>query len=54
MLWTLSIILILLWALGLATSVTFAGFIHVLIGVAIGLIAAPIIQRASPKKAAQP
>lgn len=33
MLWTIAIIFILLWALGLVTSYTLGGFIHVLVGV---------------------
>ncbi len=30
MLWTIAVILLVLWALGLVTSVTMGGFIHVL------------------------
>ena len=37
MLWTISIILGLLWLLGMVTSNTAGGFIHVLLGVAIAL-----------------
>lgn len=35
MLWTISIILIALWVLGLVTSTTLGGFIHVLLVIAI-------------------
>ena len=44
MLWTIAIILILLWALGLATSFTLGGFIHVLVGAAVVLLLIRIIQ----------
>ncbi len=42
--WTIAIIFLLLWALGLATSVTLGGFIHVALGVAIALIATQFIK----------
>jgi hypothetical protein len=35
MLWTLFVVLLVLWLLGLVSSVTFGGFIHVLLVVAI-------------------
>lgn len=35
MLWTIAVILLVLWALGLATSYTLGGLIHVLIVLAI-------------------
>lgn len=35
MLWTLALILLVLWALGLVTGYTLSGFIHVLIVVAL-------------------
>jgi hypothetical protein len=35
MLWTLAVILLVLWALGLATSYTAYGFIHLLLALAI-------------------
>jgi hypothetical protein len=44
MLWTIAIIFILLWALGLVTSYTLGGFIHVLVGVAVVLLLVRIIQ----------
>jgi uncharacterized protein (DUF58 family) len=43
MLWSLAIILILLWALGLATSYTLGGFVHVLVGVAVVLLLVRIV-----------
>ena len=35
MLWTIAVILLVLWALGLVTSYTMGGFIHVLLVIAI-------------------
>jgi len=35
MLWTIAVVLLILWALGLASSYTIGGFIHVLIVLAI-------------------
>ena len=38
MLWTLAVILLVLWALGLVTSTTMGGFIHILLVVAVVMI----------------
>ena len=35
MLWTIFVILLVLWVLGLATSYTLGGFIHILLVVAV-------------------
>lgn len=35
MLWTVALILLVLWALGLVTGYTMSGFIHILIVIAI-------------------
>ena len=35
MLWTVAVVLVILWALGLATTHTMGGFIHVLLVLAI-------------------
>ena len=35
MLWTIAVILLVLWALGLVTSYTMGGFIHVLLVIAV-------------------
>jgi hypothetical protein len=35
MLWTLAVVLVVLWVLGLMTSYTLGGFIHVLLVIAI-------------------
>ena len=44
MLWTIAVILIVLWLLGLVTAYTMGGFIHVLIVVAIIVVAIRLIQ----------
>jgi len=44
MLWTLAVILIVLWALGLVTSTTMGGFIHVLLVIAIVVVLLNVIQ----------
>jgi len=44
MLWTLSIILIILWILGLVTSYTLGGFIHILLVIAIIMVLVRIIR----------
>jgi hypothetical protein len=43
MLWTLFVILLVLWLLGLVTSYTLGGFIHILFVVAIALALVQII-----------
>ena len=35
MLWTVAVVLVLLWALGLATAYTMGGFIHALLVLAV-------------------
>jgi len=44
MLWTVAVILIVLWALGLVTSTTMGGFIHVLLVIAIVVVLINVIQ----------
>ncbi|HEX2769041.1 MAG TPA: lmo0937 family membrane protein [Geobacteraceae bacterium] len=44
MLWTIAVILIILWALGLVSSYTMGGFIHILLVVAIIVLLIGIIQ----------
>jgi fatty acid desaturase len=44
MLWTIAIILLVLWALGLVTSYTLGGFIHILIVAAVILVLVRLIQ----------
>ena len=44
MLWTIAVILIILWLLGLVSSYTMGGFIHVLLIIAIIVVLLNIIQ----------
>ncbi len=44
MLWTIAVILLLLWALGLVTSTTMGGFIHVLLVLAVIVVLIRVIQ----------
>lgn len=44
MLWTIAVILIILWALGLVSGYTMGAFIHILLVIAIVLILVRIIQ----------
>ena len=48
MLWTIAVILIILWLLGLVSSYTMGGFIHILLVIAIIVIAINIIQGRKP------
>ena len=44
MLWTLFVILFIMWLLGMVTSYTLGGFIHILLVVAIIVILVRVIQ----------
>ena len=44
MLWTIAVILIVLWLLGLVTSYTMGGFIHVILVIAIIVVVVGFIQ----------
>lgn len=44
MLWTIAVILVVLWLLGLVTSYTMGGFIHILLVIAIVVILINLIQ----------
>jgi asparagine N-glycosylation enzyme membrane subunit Stt3 len=48
MLWTIFIILMILWLLGMATSYTLGGFIHILLLLAIASVLIRIIQGRNP------
>ena len=48
MLWTLAVILLVLWALGLVTSFTIGGFIHLLLVLAIITVLVRVIQGQRP------
>ncbi len=43
MLWTVSIVLLVLWALGLVSSYTMSGYIHILLVAAIVLVLVNLI-----------
>jgi hypothetical protein len=43
MLWTVAVILLVLWALGLVTSTTMGGFIHALLVIAIVVVLVRVI-----------
>lgn len=44
MLWTIALILIVLWVLGLVTSYTLGGFIHILLILAIIIVLMRVIK----------
>ena len=44
MLWTIGVILLILWLLGLLTSYTMGGFIHILLVIAVIVVVVRIIQ----------
>jgi len=44
MLWTIAIVLVILWLLGLITSFTLGGFIHVLLVIAVIVIIIRLVQ----------
>ena len=44
MLWTIFVILLIMWALGLATSYTLGGFIHILLVIAVVMIVINLVQ----------
>ena len=48
MLWTIFVILLILWLLGMVTSNTMGGFIHILLLLAIASVLIGIIQGRNP------
>ena len=48
MLYTIAVVLIILWLLGLVTSYTMGGFVHVLLVIAVVMILVNIIQGRRP------
>ncbi len=44
MLWTIAVILFVLWALGLASSYTLSGYIHILLILAIVVVLIQVIE----------
>jgi hypothetical protein len=45
MLWTIAVILLILWLLGLVTAHTFGGILHVLLVIALVVIVIRVLQR---------
>ena len=48
MLWTIFVVLFILWLLGMATSYTLGGFIHILLVLAIATVLIRVIQGRTP------
>lgn len=48
MLWTIAVILIVLWALGMTTGYALSGFIHILLVIAVAAVLIRIIQGRKP------
>jgi len=48
MLWTIAVILIILWLLGIVTSYTISGFIHILLVLALVAVLVRVIQGRRP------
>lgn len=46
MLWTIAVVLFVLWALGMVSAHAFGGFIHILIVLAVIAVAVNLIQSA--------
>jgi hypothetical protein len=44
MLWTIAVVLLILWALGLVSSYTMGGFIHLLLIIALVVVVLSIFQ----------
>ena len=44
MLWTIFVVMLLLWLLGMVTSYTLGGFIHILLVIAIAAVLIRLIQ----------
>jgi hypothetical protein len=44
MLWTIFVILLIMWLLGMVTSYTLGGFIHVLLIIAVAVVLIQLIQ----------
>ena len=48
MLWTIFVVLLVLWALGMVSSYTIGGFIHILLVIAVAVVLIRIIQGQRP------
>jgi hypothetical protein len=45
MLWTISVILLTLWLLGISTPATLHGYIHILLALAVATALVPLLRR---------
>jgi Family of unknown function (DUF5670) len=48
LLWTIAVILVILWLLGMVTSYTLGGFVHILLALAIIVVLLRVIQGRRP------
>jgi len=48
MLWTIAVLLLVLWVIGLVTAYTLGGFIHILLGIAVVVVLIRVIQGRKP------
>ena len=48
MLWTIFVVLLMLWLLGVVSSYTLGGFIHILLILAIAIVLIRVIQGRNP------
>jgi hypothetical protein len=48
LLWTIAVILVIMWLLGLVTSYTLGGFVHILLVLAIVVVLIRVIQGRRP------
>jgi hypothetical protein len=48
MLWTMALILLVLWTLGVVSAVTLGGLIHVLLALALAAVAVRLLSRSRP------
>jgi len=48
MLWTIFVVLLVLWALGMVSSYTIGGYIHILLVIALAVVLIRIIQGQRP------
>ena len=49
MLWTIAVVLLVLWVLGLVSSYTLGGFIHILLVVAVVMVLINLISGGRPR-----
>lgn len=48
MLWTIFVVLMIMWLLGMVTSYTLGGFIHILLLIALAVVLIRVIQGRKP------